>query len=200
MVTSQQKQGYCSFGGRLHLQEHSLGNSWQPTQQPHPQGLREAHMNINQSVLYSSIITHEAKVAPHDDVKHFPRNWPFVREIHRSPVNFPHKGQWRGALMFSLIYARINDWVNNSEAGDLKRQHGHYDVIVMHIKTQRAYQGKSEADTSVEYRSVAHHQGRNISASSRKKYQLASMPSTWALIQYKDVVLLGNPIVEIRRS
>ena len=72
----------------------------------------------------------------HDDVikwKHFPRNWPFVREIHRSPVNFPHKGQWRGALMFSLIYAWINDWVNNREAGDLRRQHGHYDVIVMLI-------------------------------------------------------------------
>ena len=70
----------------------------------------------------------------HDDVikwKHFPRNWPFVREINRSPVNFPHKGQWRGALMFSLIYAWINDWVNNREAGDLRRQHGHYDVIVM---------------------------------------------------------------------
>ena len=32
----------------------------------------------------------------HDDVikwKYFPRYWPFVREIHRSPVNFPHKGQ-----------------------------------------------------------------------------------------------------------
>ena len=64
--------------------------------------------------------------------KHFPRNWPLVREIHRSPVNFPHKGQWHGALMFSLIYAWINDWVNNREAGDLRRQHGHYDVIVMY--------------------------------------------------------------------
>ena len=76
----------------------------------------------------------------HDDVikwKHFPRNWPFVREIHRSPVNFPHKGQWRGALMFSLIYAWINDWVNNREAGDLRRQHGHYDVIVMGVLKQR---------------------------------------------------------------
>ena len=75
-----------------------------------------------------------ARYVTHDDVikwKHFPRNWPFVREIHRSPVNFPHKGQWRGALMFSLIYAWINDWVNNREAGDLRRQHGHYDVIVM---------------------------------------------------------------------
>ena len=33
--------------------------------------------------------------------------------------------------MFSLIYAWINDWVNNREAGDLRRQRGHYDVIVM---------------------------------------------------------------------
>ena len=68
----------------------------------------------------------------HDDVikwKHFPRNWPFVRGIHRSP----HKGQWRGALMFSFIYAWINDWVYNREAGDLRRQCGHYDVIVMGI-------------------------------------------------------------------
>ena len=40
-----------------------------------------------------------------DDVikwKHFPRYWSFVRGIHRSPVNSPHKGQWRGALMFFL--------------------------------------------------------------------------------------------------
>ena len=32
----------------------------------------------------------------HDDVikwKHFPRYWPFVRGMHRSPVNSPHKGQ-----------------------------------------------------------------------------------------------------------
>ena len=70
----------------------------------------------------------------HDDVikwKHFPRNWPFVRRIHRSPVNSPHKGQWRGALMFSLICVWINDWVNNREAGDLRRYRDHYDVIVM---------------------------------------------------------------------
>ena len=71
--------------------------------------------------------------------KHFPRNWPFVREIHRSPVNFPHKGQWRGALMFSLIYAWINDWVNNREAGDLRRQHDHCDVIVMETMTKFNY-------------------------------------------------------------
>ena len=73
----------------------------------------------------------------HDDVikwKHFPRYWPFVRGIHRSPVNTPHKGQWRGALMFTLICARINGWVNNREAGDLRRYRAHYDVIVMKWK------------------------------------------------------------------
>ena len=32
----------------------------------------------------------------HDDVikwEYFPRYWPFVRGLHRSPVNSPHKGQ-----------------------------------------------------------------------------------------------------------
>ena len=70
----------------------------------------------------------------HDDVikwKHFPRYWPFVRGIHRSPVNSPHKGQWRGALMFSLTCVWINAWVNNGESGDLRRYRAHYDVIVM---------------------------------------------------------------------
>ena len=70
----------------------------------------------------------------HDDVikwKHFPRYWPFVRGIHWSPVNSPHKGQWCEALKFSLICAWINGWVNNSEAGDLKRHRAHYDVILM---------------------------------------------------------------------
>ena len=47
------------------------------------------------------------------------------------PVNSPHKGQWRGALMFSLTCDWINDWINNREADDLIRYRGHYDVIVM---------------------------------------------------------------------
>ena len=70
----------------------------------------------------------------HDDVikwKHFPRYWPFVRGIHRSPVNSPHKGQWRGALMFYLICARINGWVHNGEAGNMRRYRVHYGVTVM---------------------------------------------------------------------
>ena len=70
----------------------------------------------------------------HDGVikwKHIPRYWPFVRGLHRSPVNSRHKGQWRGALLFSLICACINDWVNNRDAGDLRRHRAHYDVTVM---------------------------------------------------------------------
>ena len=48
-----------------------------------------------------------------------------------SPVNSPHKGLWHGVLMFSLICAWINSWVNNGEAGDLRRHSAHYDVSVM---------------------------------------------------------------------
>ena len=68
----------------------------------------------------------------HGDVikwKHFPRYWPFA-----------HKGQWRGALMFSLICAWANVWVNNRDTGDLRRHHAHYDVIAMAFcKTQPSY-------------------------------------------------------------
>ena len=38
--------------------------------------------------------------------KHFSRNRPFVQGIHRSP----HKGQWRGILMFSLICVSKGWW------------------------------------------------------------------------------------------
>ena len=89
------------------------------------------------SVIGSGIFlaTKRHKASPeHDDVikwKHFPRYWPFVRGIHRSPVNSLHKGQWCGAFMFSLICAWISGWANNREAGDLRRHRGHYVVIVM---------------------------------------------------------------------
>ena len=69
--------------------------------------------------------------------KHFPRYWPFVRGMHRPPVNSPHKGQWRGALMFSLICTRINGLVNNGETCDLRSHRAHYDVTVMSIAQVR---------------------------------------------------------------
>ena len=44
---------------------------------------------------------------------------------------FPHTGLWRGPLMFSLSFAWINDWVNNGEAGDLRRYRAQNEVSVM---------------------------------------------------------------------
>ena len=66
--------------------------------------------------------------------KHFPRYWPFVREMHRPPVNSLNKGQGRGAFMFSLIWARANSWENNRDAGDLRSYYAHYDVTVTEKK------------------------------------------------------------------
>ena len=86
----------------------------------------------------------------HDDVikrEHFPRYWPFVRGIHRSPVNSPHKGQWRGALMFPLICTWINGWVNNREAGDLRRHRTHYEAIVMISRQTVAHLSLREINT-----------------------------------------------------
>ena len=73
----------------------------------------------------------------HDDVikwKHIPRYWLFVRGIHRSPANSPHKGQCRRALIFSLICAWISGWENNREAGDLRRHRDHNDVNVLRTR------------------------------------------------------------------
>ena len=94
------------------------------------QGFREIIKILKEENWYSDTVIHETglwltvqtwnyvydsrfgvlccDLVPHDDVikwKHFPRYRPFVREIHRSPLNSPHRGQWRGALLFSLIYA-----------------------------------------------------------------------------------------------
>ena len=54
-----------------------------------------------------------------------------VRGIHRSLVNSPHKGQWYGALMFSLICAWTNGRVNIRVADDLRRNRAHHDVTLM---------------------------------------------------------------------
>ena len=77
-------------------------------------------------------------VPQHDDVikwKHCPCYWPFVWGEFTGPRWFPHKSQWRGALMFSLICVRINSWENNRGGGDLRRSRAHYDVIVMKSST-----------------------------------------------------------------
>ena len=63
----------------------------------------------------------------------------FVRGIHRSLVNSPHKGQWRRVLMFSLICAWINGWANHRGAGDFRRHRAHYDVIITNRQGNMAY-------------------------------------------------------------
>ena len=90
------------------------------------------HMWISRYVTVMQYSLHHKSV--HDDVikfKHVPGYRPFVWGIHRSPMNSPHKGQWRGALMFSLICVWINGWVKNRKAGDLRHHHAHYDATVM---------------------------------------------------------------------
>ena len=81
--------------------------------------------------IFTSPLNNSAAMTT-DDVtkwKHFSRYWPFMRGI---PRWIPHKKvQWRGAFMFSLIYAWINGWTNTGEAGDLRCHHAHYDVILM---------------------------------------------------------------------
>ena len=90
---------------------------------------------LNYEIIKSYIRCHDASTSVHDVIewKHFPRYWPFVRGIHRSPVNSSHKGQGCGALMFSFICAGINGWVNNREAGDLRCHSAHFDVIIMTV-------------------------------------------------------------------
>ena len=72
------------------------------------------------------------------------------------PVISPHKGQWRGALMYSLICVWINGWVNNREAGDLRRYRGHYDVIVMTgLSTANKFKPRLPAQWAI----ATHHKG-----------------------------------------
>ena len=75
-------------------------------------------------------------MALHDDViiwKHFQRHWPYVRGIQWSLVYSPHKGQWRGALRFSLICAWTKGWINNRDTSDFRYHHAHYGVSVMSV-------------------------------------------------------------------
>ena len=59
---------------------------------------------------------------------------PFVRGIHLTPVDSPHKGQRRAALMFSFIYGWVNGWAYNRDAGALRHHRAHFDVkIQIHV-------------------------------------------------------------------
>ena len=106
----------------------------------HKSRVSDLNALINPTLRHSGAIFISAQC--HKDIikwKHFPRYWPFVRGIHRPPVNSPHKGQWRRALMFPLICAWINVWAKNREAGVLRRHRAHYDVIVISAQCVTQY-------------------------------------------------------------
>ena len=74
----------------------------------HDKGTRSSKLRV----WICQMVTAHCSSFPDDGVikwNHFQRYWPFVRGIHRSPVNSPHKGQWRRALMLSLI-VRLVIW------------------------------------------------------------------------------------------
>ena len=68
-----------------------------------------------------------------------PEKWHLLHGIsvvlHRPPVDSPHKVQWRGVLMFSLICTRTNGWANDRDAGDLRCHRVDYDITVMFTPT-----------------------------------------------------------------
>ena len=104
---------YSGADQRKHQSPTSLASVW---------GIQRWPVNY----LHKGTVTR--KMFPLDDVI---MDLPFVRRIHRSPVNSPHKGQWHRALMFSLICTWTNGWVNNRYTGDFRRHRAYYDATSM---------------------------------------------------------------------
>ena len=113
---------------------------------------------------------------------------------HRSPVDSPHKGQWRGALMFSLIWA----WANSREAGDLRHHRAHYDVTVMND----LYSGTGNSLQPVWLQEIT-----SITAASLSSWPLeqtsVKFQSMYSFLWFKfhdtvfpDIYIMGMPISE----
>ena len=87
---------------------------------------------------YHFIMRPAGLISIHDDVikwKHISCYCPFVTGIHRSLMDSPHKGQWRGTLMFYLICAWTNGWANNRNAGYLS----HHLSVCRHCNGTRSF-------------------------------------------------------------
>ena len=91
-----------------------------------------AHWSVWQNEMNQN--SYIGKQKYHDDIlkwKYFLHYWPFVRGIHQSLVDSPHKFQRCRALIFSLICAWTNGWVNTGDAGDLRCYHAYYNITAM---------------------------------------------------------------------
>ena len=101
--------------------------------------------------IHNSMAAMDMEACNHVDVikwKHFPRYWPFVRGIRRSLVNSPHRGQWRGTLIFDL---RLNKrlsiqswgwWFGTPSCPLWRHCNGETcDLQKRHTSSQRRYNG-----------------------------------------------------------
>ena len=96
----------------------SSTNRSMPSIYPFPSGLLHwqtlRYPDVTEVNLNDSAMSTGAKQADFIKWKHFSRYWSFCAGIHRSPVNSPHKGQWRGALIFS---SHLNKRLNKQSWG-----------------------------------------------------------------------------------
>ena len=106
--------------------------------------------------------------------------------------NFPHKGQWRGTLMFSLICARINCWVNNGETGDLRRHRAHYGVIVMKLAWVGCWMDsgptgelKCHDVAVIKYDVHIKYNGKNIERHTAHTIVSWPNPKQWAIVHFR---------------
>ena len=110
----------------------------------------------------------------YDDIikwKHFPHYWPFVRGIHRSPVDSTHKDQWCRALML-FICAWTNGWANNRDTSDLRCLFTHYDLTVICLPfrwNDVTFGGRADSrfapsqwETSLQSNAASHWPGANL--------------------------------------
>ena len=130
--------------------------------------------------------------------KHFPCYWPFVRGIHRLPVNSGHKGQWRGALMFPLICAWISVWVNNRETGDLRRHRSHYDVTIMIARVNTKHWGYWEGFTSDVF--ISHFDGLSPFCIDKAVRRMLECLRPSGLVQFPRRYVLVTSTLQWRQS
>ena len=116
---------YWPFIRRIHQAQGDSAHKWPLTQKKNVWTVVIRFWEHRDwETYFSEHIWWSRRLEVYDDVikwKHFPRHWPFVRRILRSPVNCHNKSQWRRALMFSFMCAWTNRWVNNRDAVDLRR-------------------------------------------------------------------------------
>ena len=71
-------------------------------------GLRVLHPVLSRPATLQGVGRHQDMVTR----KHFPHYWPFVRGIHRSPVDSPHTGPFMPSFYISCV-VKLNKLLNN---------------------------------------------------------------------------------------